>query len=198
MKGRKMANQNDKPIDGNDAIDTPPVETTFEPAGDLGSDDVVFESADAEQQTGAREESAGTASGSTASGSAASGAAQTFKDNAAQLTRNVGERAKSYVEDGKARAGGALDELAQMMHDAAGTVDEKVGAQYGQYARTAAETVTGFSESLKSKNIDELIADASGFVKKSPALAIGTAAALGFVLIRLVQSGLNAQPDDEV
>jgi ElaB/YqjD/DUF883 family membrane-anchored ribosome-binding protein len=208
-----MADQNDKPndnIDTNTAAETPPAATTFEPTGELDGDDVEFESADA-AGTGAAKNTASASSASSNSGSAdssassstagastaASSAAQTLKDSAAQLTKNVGERAKSYVEDGKSRAGGALDELAQMMHDAAGTVDEKVGAQYGQYARTAAETVTGFSESLKAKNIDELIADASGFVKKSPAIAIGTAAALGFVLIRLVQSGLNAESDDQ-
>jgi ElaB/YqjD/DUF883 family membrane-anchored ribosome-binding protein len=209
-----MADQNDKQndnLDSNPAADTPPAATTFEPAGDLDGDEVEFESADAGQETDAADNAAGASSASSGGGSAdssasssstgassaASSAAQTLKDSAALLTKNVGERAKGYVEDGKSRAGGALDELAQMMHDAAGTVDEKVGAQYGQYARTAAETVTGFSESLKAKNIDELIADASGFVKKSPAIAIGTAAALGFVLIRLVQSGLNAEPDDQ-
>ena len=36
-----------------------------------------------------------------------------------------------------------------MINDAAATVDEKVGPQYGQYARTAADTVTGFSELLQ-------------------------------------------------
>ena len=122
---------------------------------------------------------------------------QSLKDSAATITRNVGDKAKTYAEDGKARAGGALDDLAKMIHDAAGTVDEKVGEQYGQYARTAADAVTGFSDSLKAKNVDDLIADATTFVKKSPAIAIGTAAAIGFVLIRLVQSGLNADTTDQ-
>lgn len=116
---------------------------------------------------------------------------QSLKDNAAKMSKDVGAKARTYAEDGKARAGGALEELAKLMTDAAGTVDEKVGPQYGQYARTAADAVSGFSDSLKSKNVDDLIADATGFVKKSPAIAIGTAAAIGFVLIRLVQSSLN-------
>ncbi|QQV78635.1 hypothetical protein H5J25_08550 [Sphingomonas aliaeris] len=121
-----------------------------------------------------------------------SGPAQMLKDGASQLTKEAGNKARTYVEDGKARAGGALDELAKLMTDAAGTVDEKVGEQYGQYARNAADAVTGFSESLKAKNVDELIGDATDFVKKSPAIAIGTAAAVGFVLVRLLQSGLTA------
>ena len=119
-----------------------------------------------------------------------------FRSSAAKLTKEATDRARSYAEDGKARAGGALDELARMVSDAAAQVDEKVGPQYGQYARTAAETITGFSDQIKAKELDALIEDARGFVSKSPAIAIGTAAALGFVLARLVRSGL--EPDAPV
>ena len=124
-------------------------------------------------------------------------ATQTLKDSSSKLTRDAGDKARAYAEDGKARAGGVLDELAKMMTEAAGTVDEKVGAQYGQYARSAADAVSGFSDSIKAKNLDDLIEDARGFVKKSPAIAIGTAAAIGFVLVRLIKSGLDAADRDD-
>jgi ElaB/YqjD/DUF883 family membrane-anchored ribosome-binding protein len=124
-------------------------------------------------------------------------ATQTLKDSASKLTKDAGDKARAYAEDGKARAGGVLDELAKMMTEAAGTVDEKVGPQYGQYARSAADAVSGFSESIKQKNLDDLIEDARGFVKKSPAVAIGTAAAIGFVLVRLIKSGLDAADRDD-
>lgn len=128
---------------------------------------------------------------------AAKKATQTLKDSASKLGKEAGDKARAYAEDGKARAGGALDELARLMSEAAGTVDEKLGEQYGQYARGAADAVTGFSDSIKQKNLDDLIDDARGFVKKSPAIAIGTAAALGFVLVRLIKSGLDAADRDE-
>jgi ElaB/YqjD/DUF883 family membrane-anchored ribosome-binding protein len=120
-------------------------------------------------------------------------ATQTLKDGAAKLTQDVTDRARLYAEDGKARAGGALDELARMVSDAATQVDEKVGPQYGQYARTAADTITSLSDQIKAKEIDDLIEDARGFVAKSPAIAIGAAAAIGFVLARLVKSGLEPE-----
>ena len=123
--------------------------------------------------------------------------AQLLKESAAKLTKDAGDKARAYAEDGKARAGGALDELARLMTEAAGTVDEKLGEQYGQYARGAADSVSGFSDSLKAKNLDDLIEDARGFVKKSPAIAIGTAAALGFVLVRLIKAGIDAADRDE-
>lgn len=116
---------------------------------------------------------------------------QTIKDEAAKLARQATDKARDYVSVGKERAGGALDEVSRLMGDAANTVDEKIGAQYGQYARTAADGIAGFSESLKAKEVEDLIADASAFVRKSPAVAIGIAAALGFVVARLVKAGLD-------
>ena len=71
-------------------------------------------------------------------------ATQSLKDGAAKLTQEATGKARAYAEDGKARVGGVLDELSRMMGDAAGTVDEKVGAQYGNYARSAADAVSGF------------------------------------------------------
>ncbi|GAA0325000.1 hypothetical protein GCM10009087_39130 [Sphingomonas oligophenolica] len=123
-------------------------------------------------------------------------ASQLIKDSAAKLTKEAGDKARAYAEEGKTRAGGVLDELARMMNEAAGTVDEKLGEQYGQYARSAAGGVSDFSDSLKAKKLDDLIEDARDFVKKSPAVAIGTAAALGFVLVRLIKSGLDAADRD--
>ena len=123
--------------------------------------------------------------------------AQAIKDNVLKFANDAGEKAKGYAEDGKTRAGGALDELAKMLTDAAGTVDEKVGEQYGQYARSAADAVSNFSQSLQSKQVDDLIEEAREFVKKSPAVAIGTAAAVGFVLVRLIKAGMDASSDDK-
>ncbi len=52
--------------------------------------------------------------------------------------------------------------------------------------------MSGFADTLRAKDVDELVAEARDFVKKSPAVAIGAAAAVGFVLARMVKSGLDA------
>ncbi|MEI9850044.1 MAG: phage holin family protein [Sphingomonas sp.] len=82
-----------------------------------------------------------------------------------------------------------------MMHSAAADVDERIGPAYGKYARSAAEGLSGFAETLRGKQVDELIDDATAFVRRSPAIAIGTAAAVGFVLARLIKSGIDAAAD---
>jgi ElaB/YqjD/DUF883 family membrane-anchored ribosome-binding protein len=122
----------------------------------------------------------------------AKGAAETLKDSAGKLSDQASGKARDYATQGKARAAGALDEFSKLMNDAAGSVDDKLGAQYGDYARSAARSLSGFSQSLDAKDVDELLNNARDFVRKSPAVAIGTAAAIGFVLARLVKSGLDA------
>jgi ElaB/YqjD/DUF883 family membrane-anchored ribosome-binding protein len=49
--------------------------------------------------------------------------------------------------------------------------------------------VSGVADTLKSKEVDELLEGARDFVRNKPAVAIGAAAALGFVLTRLIKAG---------
>lgn len=114
-----------------------------------------------------------------------------IRDRAATFGKQAADQARRFADDGKARASGALGQLARMLTDAAGTVDEKLGSQYGDYARQAAGSVSGFADRLDAKNVDDIVADARDFIRKSPGAAIGIAAALGFVLARAVQSGID-------
>ena len=121
----------------------------------------------------------------------ASPATAQVKQGAQKLTEQATDKARGFVDQGKERATGALDQLTQMLNDAAEQVDEKLGQQYGQYARQAADTVSGFADQVRAKDPDELIDDAREMVRKSPAVAVGAAAAVGFVLMRLLSSGLD-------
>lgn len=122
----------------------------------------------------------------------------TAQQSAASFARQAFEKARDLTADGKERAGSALDEVARMMGSAADTVDEKLGADFGKYARQAAGGISGFSDRLKAKEIDDLFADVQGFVRKSPVMAIGVAAAMGFVVARLVKAGLDGDDDQTV
>lgn len=116
---------------------------------------------------------------------------QALSDNTGKLREQAGDRARELAQDGKARASTVLSQLSQLLSDAAGQVDEKLGEHYGQYARNASEKVQGFSSQLDDKSVDDLITDARDLVRKSPAVAIGAAAAVGFVVARLLTAGLD-------
>lgn len=103
-----------------------------------------------------------------------------LKDQATKTARSAAVVAKD-------KTGTAMQSLSKLITDTAGTVDAKLGPQYGDYARQAAEAVAGAADRLDSKDVDQLMAEAKDFVRKSPAVAIGAAAVVGFVLMRLAK-----------
>ena len=119
-------------------------------------------------------------------------AREQIRSGAEKLRAEAGDRARLFAEDGKARASGALGQFSEMLNDAAAQVDEKLGGQYGQYARAAAERVQGFGQSIDEQDIDELVDAVRGLVRKSPAVAIGVAAAVGFVAARVIGEAFDA------
>ena len=114
---------------------------------------------------------------------------ETAPDRPATLIDQASDKARSLASQGKDKATDALGDASRFLEDAARTVEDKFGAQYGGYARTAASSVSGFADSLKNKDVDELVDDARELVRKSPAIAIGAAAAVGFLFARLLKSG---------
>lgn len=115
--------------------------------------------------------------------------ADKFKSQFAQFKGQATDKARDYAGQGVTRATDALDEAARFLEDTARTIEEKLGPQYGRYGFSAAESVTGFAEQLRGKEVDELVEDVRGLVRKSPAVAIGAAVGLGFVLARLAKAG---------
>lgn len=116
-----------------------------------------------------------------------------LRDGAANLQQQAGEKVRSYAETGKSRATSALDEFSQVVSDAADSIDERLGSEYGEYARRAADAVSGFADTLRTKEVDELFEDGRNLVRKSPGVALGVAAVVGFTLVRLIKSGMDSQ-----
>ncbi len=167
-----------QPMSGAD-ISTPPSGTDFQPAVPLKDAGVEFEPA------------RGGASGG-GEGGAGAGLRQQLADNAGKIQAQAGDKTREFARMGQERAAGALEQLAAMLTDAAGQVDAKLGGQYGGYARNAADQVQRFSGQVREQDFDQLLDQGRDLVRKSPAIAIGAAAAVGFVLARLVQSGIDA------
>lgn len=125
--------------------------------------------------------------GTMSGGGGATGGA--LREGAAQIRQQATDRVRQFADDGKSRASDKLDEISRIVEDAAASIEERLGPQYGGYARRAAEGVSGFAGTLRDREIDELYEDVRAFVRKSPGVAIGAAAAIGFVLVRLAKAG---------
>lgn len=171
--------------------DTPPTDGTggtveFEPAGNVPARDVEFE---ADPSVQARIDAAD------AEGGAKRSTAQAIRDEASKLGGQAGEKLKGFAGEGKDKATDALSELARLLDSAAGDVDDKLGEQFGGYARSASQSVAKFADQVRAREIDDIVDDVGAFVRKSPGVAIGTAAAVGFVLARVLQAALDSGRD---
>ena len=106
-------------------------------------------------------------------------------DEAKALAEQAKARAGELAKDGKARASDALTGLGKLVAENAGTVDQHLGARYGDYARSAARSLQEAAVKLDEKELGELGADAKQLAKKNPGVALGLAAVVGFMLARL-------------
>ena len=130
-------------------------------------------------------------------GSSTSGIRDKIGEKTADLRGQATDKAREYATQGKDKAVTALDNVVKLVDDAAGTIDEKVGDQYGAYARRASESISSLATTLRDKDVDELFRDAREVVRKSPAIAIGAAAAVGFLIARVVKSASAPAPGAE-
>lgn len=131
------------------------------------------------------------------SGSAEGGLADRFRSGREKLANQAGDKARGLVSQGLERASEALANVAKMVGDTAPGIDERLGEDYGDYARRAAGTIENVANSIAEKDPDELIDDTRNFVRNSPGIAIAGAAVVGFVIARLLKTGLAKDQDDE-
>lgn len=120
-----------------------------------------------------------------------------FRDGREQLTSQAGEKARGLVSQGLERTAEALANVSKMVGDTAPGIEERLGSDYGDYARRAAGAIESAANTIASKDPDELIEDTRNFVRNSPGLALAGAAVVGFVVARLLKTGLARDEDDE-
>jgi ElaB/YqjD/DUF883 family membrane-anchored ribosome-binding protein len=107
------------------------------------------------------------------------------KDRATAYREQAKVKGRELATEGKVKAGEGLRSLSKLVDENAYQVDEKLGAKYGDYARTASKSLDGYASKLDEKSVDDLVEDGREFVRKSPGKAIGIAAIVGFMLSRL-------------
>jgi ElaB/YqjD/DUF883 family membrane-anchored ribosome-binding protein len=139
---------------------------------------------------------AGTRAESTSAGGSGS-LADRLRSGREQFSSQAGERARGIVTQGLERTSEALANVAKMVGDTAPGIEERLGSDYGDYARRAAGAIENVANTIADKDPDELIEDTRNFVRNSPGVALAGAAVVGFVLTRLLKSGFGSARDDE-
>ena len=113
------------------------------------------------------------------------------RDQVTSLRGQAGDKLRSVADDGKSKATTLLDDLAGIIEDAARSIDDRLGEDYGDYAHRASTAVSGFAGRVRDRSVDDIIDDTRDVVRRSPAVAIAAAAVVGFALMRVVRTGLD-------
>jgi hypothetical protein len=114
-----------------------------------------------------------------------------------KLSEQAAGKARDFVGQGIERSAEAIANVSKLVGDTASGLDDRLGEDYGNYARRAAEALENTANKLASKDPDELIDDTREFIRKSPGVALAGAAIAGFALARLVKSGLSRDEEDD-
>jgi ElaB/YqjD/DUF883 family membrane-anchored ribosome-binding protein len=129
------------------------------------------------------------------SGSPETGLADRFRSGREKLSSQAGEKARGLVTQGMERTAEALANVSKMVGDTAPGIEERLGPDYADYARRAAGAIENAANTIAEKDPDELIEDTRNFVRNSPGIALAGAAVVGFVVARLLKSGLPSNDD---
>lgn len=122
--------------------------------------------------------------------------AGTVRNGSDKLAAQAADKTRGFVGQGLERSSEALANVSKLVGDTAAGLDDRLGAEYGDYARQAAGAIENAANKLAAKDADELIEDTREFVRKSPGIALAGAAIVGFALARLVKTGLDNDKTD--
>ena len=125
------------------------------------------------------------------------GLADRLRGGREQLASQAGDKARGLVSQGLERTAETLANVSKMVGDTADGIEERLGPEYGDYARRAAGAIENVANTIAEKDPDELLEDTRNFVRNSPGIALAGAAVLGFVVARLIKSGLASDEDDD-
>lgn len=173
---------------------------TSEPGNATGARTTVTGSSTADTSTGlitgadaggTSGSTSGTTGGSSEGGTSSGGVRGMLSNASGKVREQAGSKARSFVGQGLETGGTTLTNLSQIVNDTVGQIEEKLGPQYGDYARTASQALDRYAQALTNKDPDELVDDVRSFVRKSPGVALGAAAVVGFGLVRILKAGIE-------
>ena len=114
--------------------------------------------------------------------------AQQARQQAGQLAGRGSEQIKSQLNNQKHQASQRMVPVQSALRETAHQLRSQGQGPMAQYAEKASEQVERFSGYLRETDVDEIIDEVRGVARRSPALFLGAAAALGFFATRFLKS----------
>jgi len=107
----------------------------------------------------------------------------------------VAEQAKSFAGEQKDVAAGHVDGIASAIDKVAKELEGTDQAAFAGYARDLAGGLHRVSDTVKTRNVDEIIGMAEDFGRRQPIAFLGAAALAGFVASRFALASAQRRTD---
>ena len=111
-----------------------------------------------------------------------------------RMKAQAGEKARAMGQQGLEKASDFLGGMASAAHDLG---NRQQGSKVGDYAHKAGERLDQYASRLRDADLESITGDVRNFVRRNPALAIGGAVVVGFLLARMFRSGSSASDINE-
>lgn len=130
-------------------------------------------------------------------------AASDVKSSARQASQEAKQQAKQQatetLDQNRERAAEELDKIAHAARAAASELDEQQEEGLSNYVADMAQGIGSLANSLRQKNMDDLIQDAKQMARDNPALFLAGSVAIGFGLTRFAKaSGHRSEESGDV
>ncbi len=113
------------------------------------------------------------------------------KDKAAGLADQAQTEAKERVDAGKQKAAGALENVADALHDTGDALRENDQDAFARYADNAADQLDQFVDGIRDRSVGELFDEAERFARQDPGLFVGGAFLLGIFGARFLKASAS-------
>lgn len=110
------------------------------------------------------------------------------REEASRLKEEARHRTKSLISDQKHTAAEQVGSVAGALRQTAQQLNAQGQASMARYVDWAAEGLDDLSGTLRDKDVDSLVRQAEDFARRQPAVVIGGAVAIGFLLSRFLKS----------
>lgn len=114
--------------------------------------------------------------------------AQQARQQAGDLANRGGEQIKSQLANQKHEAAQRMTPIQSALRETGQQLRKQGQGPVAQYADRAADQVERLSGYLRETDVDEMTNEVRSFARRSPALFLGGAAALGFLATRFLKS----------
>jgi hypothetical protein len=112
-------------------------------------------------------------------------------DAASEAASAAKQKAQSVFDDAKRTAVDAADETSAAIEDVANALRSSGQTTMSQAAAAMAERLSGFSDYLENRRIDELFEDARRLAQRNPGLFIAGGVVLGLALSRFLKASVQ-------